>query len=98
MDFKLSNISPCSEDEKTNFVRVVDRIATAHKLAHRTFHREPIKRDHFPEHEAVVAWNSITCSYSGIEQAMKCLLKIQDNYIDKPLKCGGPKPQNQEVT
>ena len=61
----------------------------ARKWCHRSFHEHPIQRDFFAEAEAIAAWNSVTCSYSGIEQAMKCLLKMRGTYIDKLLKEGG---------
>ena len=80
MNHPLNDITPIAKEQKSTFLRPAGRIIKAQRLMHKIYHRVPIQRDFFAEHEAVVAWGSITCSYSGIEQAMKCLLKMQNTY------------------
>ena len=52
-------------------------------------HANPISRDIIAEVEATAAWMVVTCSYTGIEQSMKCLLQMRGAYIDEVRKKGG---------
>lgn len=54
------------------FIHPATRIIEACELLYRTYHKNPVKRDIFAEYEAIAAWSTVTCCYSGIEQAMKC--------------------------
>ena len=73
---------------RNSYIRRIE-IMAARKWCHRSYHEHPIQRDFFAEAEAIAAWNSVTCCYSGIEQAMKCLLQMRGTYIDRPLREGG---------
>ena len=48
----------------------------------------------FAEFTAVSAWSIVTCCYSGIEQAMKCLLQMRGTYIDKHPNQNGHRHHN----
>ncbi len=53
------------------------RLTEAHRLATRRFHEDPLHRDWIAEYDAIQHWELITITYSGIEQAMKCLLEMR---------------------
>lgn len=53
------------------------RLAEAHRLATRRFHEDPLHPDLIPEYDAIQHWELITITYSGIEQALKCLLEMR---------------------
>ena len=105
----LNDIKPLEPRRKKTFLRPAHRIIAARKRLHRYYHEHPIEQDFFAEAEAIAAWSTVTCSYSGIEQAMKCLLQMQGTYIDKPRYKGGHRdhdigklfkdlaPEDQEV-
>ena len=64
----IALLDPCKCDQ---FIHPATRIMDACELLHRTYHKNPVKRDMFAEYEALAAWSTVTCCYSGIEQAMK---------------------------
>ena len=65
------------------FIHPATRIMDACELLHRTYHKNPVKPDLSAEYEGIAAWSTVTCCYSGIEQAMKCLLKMAGLYRRK---------------
>ena len=85
----LSQITAFDGDLRTKFRHPAHRIMAARNLMHRSYHENPIQPDFSGEYEAIAAWSTVTCCYSGIEQAMKCLLQMRGTYIDKPLREGG---------
>ena len=87
----MDRIAPLDSCLKKEFTRPVHRLIEAWEKQHRSFHERRIQRDMFAEYEAIAAWGAVTCCYSGIEQAMKCLLQMRGAYIHKPLKSGGHK-------
>lgn len=89
MNGVMENITPLDDSRRTEFRRPAHRIMAARKWCNRSFHEHPIERDFFAEAEAIAAWNTVTCSYSGIEQAMKCLLKMGGTFIDEHPRDGG---------
>ena len=89
MNDVMDNITRLDDGRRTKFRHPAHRIMAARKLMHRSYHENSIQPDFSAEYEAIAAWSSVTCSYSGVEQAMKCLLQMQGTYIDKPLHKGG---------
>ena len=89
MHNRLDHISHLDTSQKKIFLNPANRIIRARMLTHDRYHEHAVQRDVIAEFEALVAWEAITCSYSGIEQAMKCLLKMRGAYIDKRLEDGG---------
>ncbi len=79
----MNKISPLDSCRKERFRQSAHRIMSAHRGLFQSFNEQPIKRDVFPESEAIAAWGIVSCSYSGIEQAMKCLLQMRDAYIGR---------------
>ena len=53
------------------------RLTTAHRQVHQYRRHLPTHPDMFPEHDAANAWGIVTLAYSGIEQSMKCLLRMR---------------------
>ena len=89
MNDSMLNIAPLASCLKKEFRHPSSRLIHALHLQRRFYHEHPIQRDFFAEAEAVAAWSAVTCSYSGIEQTMKCLLQMRDAYIDNPHSSGG---------
>ena len=89
MNDNLENIIPLDPCRKEKFLDPAHRIIKVRKLQHRSYHEHPIQGDLFPEDDAIAAWSTVTCSYSGIEQAMKCLLQMRCAYVDRLLSGGG---------
>ena len=89
MNDVMDNITSLDDDRLSRFRDPAHRIMAARELMHRSYQNNPIQPDFSAEYEAIAAWSSVTCSYSGVEQAMKCLLQMQGTYIDKPLRKGG---------
>ena len=89
MHYKLDNIRQLDTSQRKIFLNPTNRIIRARMLTHDRYHEHSVQRDIIAEFEALVAWEAITCSYSGIEQAMKCLLKMRGTYIDKEKRHGG---------
>lgn len=85
----MTNITKLDSGQRKKFLRRVNRLIKAHDRVRRAYHGHPLLRDVVPEEEAVVAWSTVTLSYSGIEQAIKCLLQMRDKYIDEPPRKGG---------
>ena len=73
----IALLKPCKCDQ---FIHPASRIIEAREPLHCIYHKNPVKRDIFAEYEAIAAWSTVTCCYSGIEQAMKCLLKMAGLY------------------
>lgn len=65
------------------FLHPATRIMDTCELLHRTYQMNPVKPDLSAEYEGIAAWSMVTCCYSGIEQAMKCLLKMAGLYRKK---------------
>ena len=89
MNDVMNNITPLDPCRKKKFRRPAHRIMAARKRLHRSYHEHPIQPDFIAEAEAIAAWSTVTCSYSGIEQAMKCLLQMRGAYVDRSLSGGG---------
>lgn len=89
MNDTMNSITPLDPCRKKKFLRPAGRLIDARIRLHSFYHEHPIQSDFIPEAEAIAAWSIVSCSYSGIEQAMKCLLKMQDIYVDKDLSDGG---------
>ncbi len=85
----MQKINMLNDDEISKFKNPAHRIMEASEQMFRSFHANPIQRDFSSEFEAIAAWSTVTCCYSGIEQALKCLLKMQGTFIDKPAREGG---------
>ena len=89
MNDGMADIISLDSIKKNHFRRIAHRLILAHEQIHRSFHARPIQQDMFAEVDAIIAWSVVTCSYSGIEQTLKCLLQMQDNYVDKTRQnCG----------
>ena len=82
----MDRIEPLDSFHRTNFTRPIHRLIEAQYKQSRSYHEHPIQRDMFAEYDAIAAWDIVTCCYSGIEQAMKCLLQMRDAYTDKSHK------------
>ena len=89
MDDGMTNITELDSERRKKFRKRANRLIKAHDLVRRAYHERPLLRDCFPEEDAVVAWSTVTLSYSGIEQAIKCLLQMRDEYVDEPPRKGG---------
>lgn len=85
----MQKINMLDDDKISKFKNPAHRIMAASEQMFRSFHANPIQRDFSSEFEAIAAWSTVTCCYSGIEQAMKCLLKMQGTFIDKGPREGG---------
>ena len=81
----MKKIQPLDSLGKEEFFRPASRLIEAQYKQYRSYHERPIQRDMFAEYDAIAAWSTVTCCYSGIEQAMKCLLQMRDAYIDQSL-------------
>ena len=62
---------------RKEFIRPASRLIEAQYKQYRFYHERPIQRDMFAEYDAIAAWSTVTCCYSGIEQSMKCLLEMR---------------------
>ncbi len=85
----MNNITTLDSCKRKAFRHPAHRLISALRRQYRYYHEHPVQRDFSAEAEAVAAWSTVTCSYSGVEQAMKCLLQIQGTYIDKRSSEGG---------
>ena len=85
----MNKITPLDSCKRKSFIHPAHRLISAQEQQYRSYHDHPIQRDFFAEEEAVAAWSTVTCSYSGIEQAMKCLLQMRGTYVDKRFSGGG---------
>ena len=85
----MNDIIPLDSLGREKFFRPANRLIEAQRKQYRSYHEHPIQRDMFAEYDAIAAWGTVTCCYSGIEQAMKCLLQMRGAYIDKPQSKGG---------
>lgn len=81
--------SVSSEDQNDEFLRPFARIYNAWSSENKRYQENPLQPDLFAESMAVAAWSIVTCCYSGIEQAMKCLLKMQGSYDSRTKWQGG---------
>ena len=86
MNDGMDKITPLDSCRMEEFSRPASRLIEARVKQHRSYHERPIQRDMFAEYDAIAAWSTVTCCYSGIEQAMKCLLQMRDAYIEKSHK------------
>ena len=66
------------EGQRKTWLRSWYMLTTAHRQVHQYAHLLPTAPDIFPLHDAAMAWGVVTLAYSGIEQAMKCLLEMRD--------------------
>ena len=74
----MNGVAPLEPDQRKSYSQPVRRLGEAFKQVHGAYHKQPtIQPDGSDEFEAVCAWRTVTCSYSGIEQAMKCLMKMR---------------------
>lgn len=86
MNYGMDKIEPLDSDRRKKFTRPAHRLGTAQYKQSRSYHEHPIQPDMFAEHDAIAAWDIVTCCYSGIEQSMKCLMQMRDAYTDKSHK------------
>ena len=89
MNYGMDRICRLDADQKKIFLNRVDRLIKARRWVHDRYHEHPIYQDVFPETDAVIAWSTVTCAYSGIEQTIKCLLQMRGVYVHKGLRAGG---------
>ena len=74
----MNSVASLEPDQRKSYSQPVDRLREAFKQVHGAYHeRPPIQPDWLAGFEAISAWRTVTCSYSGIEQAMKCLMKMR---------------------
>jgi len=85
MKYDKDRIKPLDSYRREKFIGSAPRLIEAQHKQSRSYHEHPIQRDMFAEYDAIAAWGIVTSCYSGIEQAMKCLLQMRDAYIDKSL-------------
>ena len=85
----MANIEQLDSDSKSAFLHPANRLIQACRRVTDYYHANPIARDFFAEFEAIAAWMVVTCSYTGIEQSIKCLLQMRGSYIDEERKKGG---------
>ena len=62
---------------QADFKRKVARIDQAIECQIRIYRKFPHKSDLIVEHEMTMCWHHITCLYSLIEQALKCLFEMR---------------------
>ena len=67
MNYGMDRIAPLDSCLRRKFTRPVHRLIEAWEKQHRSFHERRIQRDMFAEYEAIAAWGTVTCCYSGIE-------------------------------
>ena len=82
----MKKIAPLDSLGKEEFFRPASRLIEAQCKQYRSYHEHPFQQDMFAEYDAIAAWGTVTSCYSGIEQAMKCLLQMRDAYIEKSHK------------
>ena len=75
MNDSMGRIAPLESCRWEKFTRPVSRLIEAQRMQHGSHHEHPIQRDMIPEYDAIAAWGVVTACYTGIEQAMKCLLQ-----------------------
>ena len=80
MNDGMDRIAPLDSCRREEFSRPASRLIEARVRQHRSYHEHPIQRDILAEYDAIAAWGTVTCCYSGIEQAMKCLLQMRSAY------------------
>ena len=78
MNDGMNKIIPLDSLGKEKFIAPASRLIEAQRKQYRSYHEHPIQRDMFADYDAIAAWGTVTCCYSGIEQAMKCLLQMRD--------------------
>ena len=83
MNDGMDKIAPLDSCRREEFNRPASRLIETQNMQHRAYHERPIQRDMIAEYDAIAAWGTVTCCYSGIEQAMKCLLQMRGTYVDK---------------
>jgi len=85
MKYGMDRIAALDSCHREKFTRPVNRLIEAQRKQHGSYHQHPIQRDMFAEYDAIAAWGVVTSCYSGIEQAMKCLLQMREAFIEKSL-------------
>ena len=83
MNDGMDKIAPLDSCRREEFNRPASRLIETQNMQHRTYHESPIQRDMIAEYDAIAAWSTVTCCYSGIEQAMKCLLEMRGAFKRK---------------
>ena len=76
----MNKIMPLDSLGKEKFFGPAGRLIEAQHKQYRSYHEHPIQRDMVAEYDAIAAWGTVTCCYSGIEQSMKCLLKMRNSF------------------
>ncbi len=71
---------PLDSMGKKRFFGPARRLIEAQQRQYRSYHEHPIQRDMIAEYDAIAAWGIVTCCYSGIEQSLKCLLKMRNSF------------------
>ena len=76
---------------KKEFFGPASRLIEAQYKQSFFYNMHPVYPDLSAKYEAIAAWATVTCTYSGIEQAMKCLMQMRGTYIHKSRSQGGHK-------
>ena len=82
----IQDIQPLDQQQKKKFKEPARRIIEARRRISLRYHEDPLPPDLIPEYDAIQHWPYITSVYSGIEQAIKCLLQISGQTIDRSLR------------
>ena len=80
MNDGMNKIIPLDSLGKEKFIAPASRLIEAQRKQYRSYHEHPIQRDMFADYDAIAAWGTVTCCYSGIEQSLKCLLKMRSSF------------------
>ena len=80
MNDGMNKVTPVDSCRGKEFKRPAHRLIQAQQRQYRSYHEHPIQRDMFAEYDAIAAWGIVTCCYSGIEQSLKCLLKMRNSF------------------
>lgn len=81
----MASITPLAGKRRQNLILPAHRMIDARKLTHRYYHKVPLQPDLFAEQNAINVWATVTVCYSGIEQAIKFLLGVQENFSSNDL-------------
>ena len=84
MNNSMTKITRLEGDKRQSLIRPAYRLISTGKLMRQYYHGIPLGQDRVEEQNAINAWATVTVCYSGIEQAIKFLLKIQENLNEIP--------------
>ena len=84
MNNPMAKIARLEGEKRQSLIHPAHRLISTGKLMRRYYHGIPLGQDLVEEQNAINAWATVTVCYSGIEQAIKFLLKIQKNLNEFP--------------